>query len=105
MNDSQSSSSPGSLANRVGLGVIALFVALTLGSAFLSAVFWILGVGVPQRTHNLMGLLFVAINVVCVVGGTRCLKRGRRLAAIAVALSAVPLCVAAVAVAVYGFHL
>lgn len=87
MTDSLPSSLAESLPNRVGLGAVVLFVVLALGGVSVSLVFWILGVGMPRLTHNIMGILFVAINAACLVVGTRWLMRGRRLAAMVLSLA------------------
>lgn len=91
--------------DRAGPGAIALFIVLSLASAYASLMFWILGVGVPRSTHNVMALLFAVINVACSVGGSWCLKRGKRLAAIGVSLAVLPVCIGVVALAAYVVHI
>lgn len=89
---------------RAGAVAIALFVVLALASAYASLMFWILGVGVPRSTHNAMALLFIVINLACIVGGSWCLKKGKRLAAIGASLAVLPACIGVVALAAYVFH-
>ena len=45
-----------------GVVVAALFVLLTLASAYVSLMMWGLGVGVQQSTHYTVGIVFAAIH-------------------------------------------
>ena len=106
MSDESTSQSEASRdETRVGAGAIALFGILVLTSACLSLMFWILGVGVPWPIHKAMGALFAAINASCFGSGTWFLRKRRRLVAIVLAIAPLPLCVGALWIAVYVFHI
>ena len=84
-----------------GVVVAALFVLLTLASAYVSLMMWGLGVGVQQSTHYTVGIVFAAIHAACFGGGVWSLLVQRRLLAVGFPIAATPLCVGALAVAIY----
>jgi hypothetical protein len=84
----------------VGPIATTFFVIFALGGAYMSLMFWILGVGVPSSFHNTMALAFVAINFACVVFGWGALRRGKLFIGFVATAAAFPLCIGALFIAV-----